>query len=870
VLVEADGRVKGSELWLDRLHLLSPAQEEGRDLLTRLAKLSPKLTEKLGRLEMDGKTEFNGQLHLAGSFPDVSGTLEFTEISIGSYRWDRIVAPFRLDRNALAIEDGRLEDGRTRVGLNLDLRLEPETQLARIDLDVAALEYRRLERILYFLDLSLGETKPSGYLNGWLHGKLHLEGFDGPAPGGNWDLSIRPVEVWAEEVGALSLKGSLADHRLALDQVRLRGPDLLVEASGGLDLAGGQVRLQADIRELRLERLPARLQAGLNGALHGRATISGPLQDPLIELEVRSDKVLFYGEPFGDLWLNGHREQSRLNFTLRTAYNQNLYNAFGSLDWSSKPVLEATLLLANIQVQPFLRQFKLPLADEIRGVATGAIVCTYPFGAPERLELSARLDQARVEFRHLNIQNQAPLFLGLDKGRLVLQNTGLKLNGDQLSLRGELDVMPFKRIQANLNGQLSAELIQPFVPEILPAGKFDVQCAVRGEAANPFFSGRIGLKDVSVKVRGSDLVFKKINGTLELTSQTIRAERITLESLYGPMTLGGDCLLDGFTPSRWNLNLDADRLHMPIPKGFLTQAAANLKLVGNPKTSILSGNIWLERSTLAQKLDLIEFVTLLANFEFTSGEGAPLATPVPVALNLNIKGDQSIIIETDSIDAIGSLDLQVMGSLGQPLVRGSLLVNSGEFKFRANRFTLDRGLLQFLNPGVLDPHLNLQASADIKDYRVSILLEGPLSRLRTRFTSVPSLPSVDVVQLIATGYLPGGTGYRSTGQDRPINSNILLSQMLSATIQERFTKSIGVDTFSVDTYSTDGSSSQDAQVSVGKQISKDLYVVYSRSVTDSGQDQFFIEYRLSPKLTVVAAEDRDGYYGIDFRFRKRF
>ena len=870
LLVEADGRVAGSELWLDRLHLLAPAQEEARDLVSRLAKLSPKLTEKLGQVEIDGKTEFNGKLHLAGSFPEIEGALEITGVTIGSYSWDRILVPVQLDRNAIHIRQGRLEDGRTRVGLDLDLKLEPETSVAMLDLDVTAFEYRRLERFLYFLDLDLGQTRPSEYVNGYLSGRLTLEAFDGPSPTGGWDLAIHPLQVWSEDVGGLTVKGGLAQNRLTLEQVRLRGPDLLVEAAGALNLADERIQLKADIRELRLEKLPARLQAGLNGAVRGSATFSGPLLDPTIEMEFRSDKLLFYGEPFGDLWVNGHRENARLTFTTRTAYNQNLYNAYGSLDWSAGPVLEATLLLANIQVQPFLRQFKVPLAEEIRGVVSGAVFCTYPFGAPERLELNARLDQTRVDFRHLNIQNQASIFMALEKGRLVLQNTGLKLNGDQLSLRGELEVMPLGQVQAHLNGVLSAELIQPFVPEIMPAGKFDVQCAVRGEAKNPFFSGRIGLKDVSVKVRGADLVFKKINGALDLTSQTVRASRISLESLYGPMILSGDCLLSGFSPHRWNLNLDAERLHLPIPKGFLTQAAANLRLAGTPDSSILSGNIWLERSSLAQKLDLVEFVTLLANFEFTSGEGESLAIAVPVRLNLNIKGDHSIVIETDSIDAIASLDLQVLGTMEKPLVRGILLVNSGEFKFRANRFTLDRGLLQFLNPSVIDPQINMQASADIKDYRVSINLEGPLSRLRTRFTSVPSLPSVDVVQLIATGYINSGSGYRSNSQDRPINPSVLLSQMLSATIQERFTKVIGVDTFSVDTYSENGSADQGAQVSVGKQISKDLYVVYSRSVTDSGQDQFFIEYRLSPRLTVVAAEDRDGYYGIDFRFRKRF
>jgi translocation and assembly module TamB len=221
------------------------------------------------------------------------------------------------------------------------------------------------------------------------------------------------------------------------------------------------------------------------------------------------------------------------------------------------------------------------------------------------------------------------------------------------------------------------------------------------------------------------------------------------------------------------------------------------------------------------------------------------------------------------MEVTGSIDLQITGTLDDPAIRGALIVNSGELKYKVNRFQVDRGIVSFVNPARIDPEINLQLSSNIKDYQVMISLEGAISRLKTRFSSIPSLPTVDVVRLITTGELPSGYSYTAP-EYRTADTTGLLSQMLSETVKQRLNRVIGVDTFSVDNVGVGTETASKTRVTVGEQVSRDLFVTYSKSFSSEEEDLIFIEYRLSPRVTVVASRDEKGYFGLDLRFRKKF
>ncbi len=141
--------------------------------------------------------------------------------------------------------------------------------------------------------------------------------------------------------------------------------------------------------------------------------------------------------------------------------------------------------------------------------------------------------------------------------------------------------------------------------------------------------------------------------------------------------------------------------------------------------------------------------------------------------------------------------------------------------------------------------------------------------MNTQLVSVPNLSAAEIVQLITSGQAPGRTRARvitPSGTDY----SAMLGQLVSVAVEQRLKQVVGFDTISVDAQLSDADSASNTRVTVGKQVVKDLFVTYSRSVTSSEKDMIVIEYRLSPRVTVVATEDERGYFGLDFRFKRKF
>ncbi|HOB51079.1 MAG TPA: translocation/assembly module TamB domain-containing protein [Acidobacteriota bacterium] len=870
MLIQGKGRVRDGEVWVDPMRVWVPAEEEAQGLLARVARLSDKLKAKLDMVQIYGQTEFTGRLHLKGSFPDVDGQLSVGGLDMAGVRWRDVRLPFQLDRNSLRVRGGVLDGTNQRAGFDLNLRLEPDTHLDAISVDCRALDWQSLERTLEFVGLEFGASKPSAFLRGNLTGALNLALPEGQPGEGSWDIRIGGVRLKNQPLGLIQATGRLAGDVAHFDQLAIRGPAVDLSAGGSWNTDTNQVEAAGALRRLALKDLPQLRDAGVEGTLAGTFELRGRLSQPEVAATFTSDRLMFQGEPFGDLNLVARYEGDKVYFSLRTDYRENKYQTLGVVTLGAEPILDGRVFLDDVQIQPFLRQAGVPHADETRGTVTGEMFVTYPFNKPEEMEVTARFDEIGLTFRHLQLRNSQPVTLQVLDRRLTLRNTELQLNAAKLAIQGELSVFPFDELRVFVGGTLKADLLQPFYPELFPAGTVKLQATVQGKVGNPTVSGRVEFQDAALKIRKPELALSKINGVLELSRHSIRTERIQMDSTYGPLEIHGECRLDQLEPVLWNVYANSDRLSVPFPKGFLSEVSGRLHLQGRPGRSVLGGDLWIERAAPLQNVDLVGFVQLLAGMEFSSGGNGSGKLFTETTLNLNLKGERSVRIETDSLDIIGSVDLQIKGSLDQPVVRGALVVNNGEIMFRMNRFTVDRGLISFINPAEVDPELNLQISSDIKDYHIIVRLEGSTSRMKTQLVSVPNLSAAEIVQLITSGQAPESTSRAQVITPSGADYSAVLSQLVSVAVEQRLKQVVGFDTISVDAQLSDTDSASSTRVTVGKQVVKDLFVTYSRSVSSSEKDMIVIEYRLSPRVTIVATEDERGYFGLDFRFKRKF
>src|SRR4030081_3488389 len=65
------------------------------------------------------------------------------------------------------------------------------------------------------------------------------------------------------------------------------------------------------------------------------------------------------------------------------------------------------------------------------------------------------------------------------------------------------------------------------------------------------------------------------------------------------------------------------------------------------------------------------------------------------------------------------------------------------------RFLIESGSIAFVNLTKTEPVLNLYVKTVVEQYNITINFSGRLDRLKTNYTSDPSLPALDIINLLA-------------------------------------------------------------------------------------------------------------------------
>lgn len=863
--VHSDGLLE-----VPRLHVTAQEGNSLRAFLFKLANMSPRLKQKIASVDFHGPISFIGGFQLKGSFPDVAGSLQAEAPTFPGVPMERATLIFRLSKERFTVADAVIVKEGQRADLSMDLRIDPDTHLDALKVRLAGFPLDSIEKAMDFVDFGFKKLKPSDIVQGTASGFLDLSLESTKTREGVFELVSQDLHRGTGPVlGTLRLEGQMLGDEVSFRKIALTGRATEVSGTGKWDTSTDTIDLKLHSGRFPVEAVPELSRAGIEASARGEIFFSGTMSNPQITGDLTSSQAAVYGEPFGAVRVMGTYQGDKLRFNLRAQYRDNMYNAMGTLTAEDEPRLESTVYLNQVQIEPFLKQFGEAKAPDLKGQLTGEMTISCILGKLETLSLRGHLSEARFSIGEIQAKSAQPFSVQLENRKLSAQGVRFLLNGDPLDLEGSLGVFPLGQLNLFVKGQARLELLKPFLPEgVYPAGVAQIQTSVTGAPSNPSFSGKIQLRDATLRVKDPEFTAEKITGNLELTSRSIKAERLDFRTSYGKGQLTGDCLMEKFKPVRWNLAIQSEKMLVPYPQGCVSEVAGRIRFTGAPGGSLISGDVRVEKSAPARKVDLVELAALLA--AMSQKETTPASEAARTTrLNLTIRGDRALQVTGDKLDLAGSVDLQVKGTMDRPAIRGNVIINSGEFKFQMNRFTVDRGVVSFTNPTRIDPELHLQISSDIRDYHVSVQVEGTASRMRTQFTSIPSLPSVEVVRLITTGEIPSVSS-RTRADYQTSDTTNILGQVLSQTVEKRLKRVVGVDTFSVNTLGSGSDVAGKARITVGKQISRDLFVTYSRSVSGDSQDLIYVEYRFSPRLTVVATRDEKGYFGVDFRFRRKF
>jgi translocation and assembly module TamB len=245
-------------------------------------------------------------------------------------------------------------------------------------------------------------------------------------------------------------------------------------------------------------------------------------------------------------------------------------------------------------------------------------------------------------------------------------------------------------------------------------------------------------------------------------------------------------------------------------------------------------------------------------------------------LNVRVSGPDALRVNNNVANLRGDVDLFVRGTLANPVLFGQVELNpGGRLIYADNEYEVERGLLTFNNAYRIDPVIDLVARTEVRNYDISLSLAGTLERLNAQFSSEEGLADLEILALLATGQeLPGEGRLTAPGErtESDVRASEVLAGQAASLVSTRVGTLFGFDRFRIDPQpSPSGGAIGGVRLTVGKRISRDLFVTYTTNPSSSEEYLVRVEWQLSEKVLLVLTRDgKEDAFALDAEWEKRF
>jgi translocation and assembly module TamB len=388
--------------------------------------------------------------------------------------------------------------------------------------------------------------------------------------------------------------------------------------------------------------------------------------------------------------------------------------------------------------------------------------------------------------------------------------------------------------------------------------------------AKPLTQGRLRIASGFIGYSDLPSALSDINGSLIFSHDRLQIESLTAHTGGGLVTLGGYATSYN-RELNFDLTVQGQDVRLRYPQGISSTATANLHFVGTTAASTLSGDITVNRLAMTPGFD---FGGYLARSAQTTA--LPQTNPLlnQIRLDVHIVTAPELQMQTAVVRLSGDADLRLRGTAAKPVLLGRADVIEGEVYFNGAKYRLERGDVTFTNPVSTDPVLDLQASTHVRDYDITLIVNGKVDKLNITYRSEPPLPAADIIALLALG--------RTTEESAQLQqsgspfsqeaSSAILNAALNATVSNRMQRLFGISRIKIDPQGLNTATSPiqtGPAVTIEQQVANNLTLTYTTSVSQTSQQIIQVEYNLTRNVSIVGLRDQNGVVSFDVRIRQR-
>lgn len=812
--------------------------------------------------------------HVGGTLtsPEISGQTSAGSFIYGGWVWDSFQARIQVSPHRALVESGRVKLGASSLTLDADAqlvhwKLEPYSPV-RLQ---ATANNTPLAGVRAALNL-----KPSmkGLLTGQVQAQGTVENLSGEGQFAvhKGEFAGVPFDLFSAKVVATKSAWEASDIKLAEDKGHASGRMEInpIQRTFSANLRGENYPLD-QIHLLKAPKPGAKKTPEISGMVSFDLQGQGTFDNARVHSTVAITDLSWKGQPLGSVHGDAEWQGQQINLKIKAGGRQaGNFQVNGNMETSGNWPLSLSGEYSDLRADPWIEEFSSH-AMGAKVVASGSFKVSGPLKERSQLLGSSRIQALEIDIPSFKLTNEGPVEVDYANRNLTFKPFRMRGPLTDFEVGGSIHLRHPPLLDLSAKGKAAATLLHLVSSGIQATGESNLQVRLTGTPAEPQLSGTVELNDMSLGY--SDLPFRlsALNGTIKL-----QGERAVVSSLKGTVG-GGSVNLQGFltlrAEHRYRLQAELSQVRIRYPSDFTSVLDGKLNLVGTPEQGQLSGNISVRNIFANENLNLVDFMSGSSNLLGGPSVGAPSPFTSSINLNVHVASIRPVRIETHNLRLVTDIDLQLQGTLANPVAVGNVYLRGGSAVFRGNRYTLTRGDISMTNPFQTEPVIDVQVNTRIDKYDLTLEVSGPPDRIRLSYRSDPPLPTEDILSLLAFGYskrleefAPQATNpFSGSGA-----ASALLSQALSTQMSGRIQRLFGVSRIKLSPTTGEVGMLGGPVLTVEQQLSPDLTLTYQTSTANSLYRVIEFNWTVSPRMAVRAFRDQNGIFALELKFRKRF
>jgi len=780
-------------------------------------------------------------------------------------QWDSLAADIQLSPHVFAAHNAMLRHGNTAV--NFDL--------------VMGLQQRRFtETSPFTAHLDMRNTDVAGV--------LALAGYDYPITG-TMNLFLQATGTRAEprgegriELSNATIRGEPVQHfdsrlefngeQVSLNEIHLTQYDAQVTGAGTYDFSTHAYQFNLNGNNFDLARFP-QLQVSrvrVDGQMDFSAEGSGTLEVPEVNAKIRLRDLKLDGEPVGEYTFDALTQGSELRLTGRSQFKDAQLDLDGNVhlrgDWPATVYLHFN----HLDVDPVIRTY---LKGRVTGhsATAGDLRLQGPLRNPRELQVAGNLSDFSADVENIKVRNNGPIRFDITRQSLKLEQFHLIGEGTDLTVGGTVRLGGQHDLDLRAEGHANLQLIESYNPDFTASGVVAVDLTVAGTVSRPTTQGRLQITSGSVAYKDLPSALSDINGSLVFNQDRLQIETLTAHVGGGLVEFGGYATLYN-RQLNFNLTLNTQDVRLRYPPGVSSMTNAQLRFAGTQSASVLSGDITVTKLAITPGFDFGAYLERSAQ-----SSALPQTNPLlnRIRMDVHVVTTPELQMQTAVARLSGDADLHLRGTAAKPVLLGRADVIEGELYFNGTKYRLERGDVTFTNPVTTTPVLDLQASTHVRDYDITVNLNGGVDKLNMTYHSEPPLATADIISLLALGQTQQQSAQLQQSGQSPIAqqaSSAVLAEALNSALSSRSRSLFGISHIKIDPQGLNTETSPTTStpaVTIEQQVKDNITLTYTTNVSQTSQQIIQAEYNVTRNVSILAIRDYNGVVSFEVRIRQR-